>query len=82
MERTSEIRFGYADFIRLCRADNPESWEPGLVVKTDGLWVNTPQDEDQVTFEEARKNVLLFNVLRLEHFYPTCERPGIKKLDG
>ena len=38
----SEI--GYDDFIEICSVDDPRDWH-GMVVKTDGVWVEPPPDD-------------------------------------
>lgn len=42
-EMVPEILVGYADFLRLCRVDDPVDWAPGFQVATDGVWIEPPQ---------------------------------------
>ena len=43
---------GYADFIRVLNVLNPLAWVPGLEVRTDGVWVVPPRNDDGCTPEE------------------------------
>jgi hypothetical protein len=40
---------GYADFIRVLNVLNPLAWVPGLEVRTDGVWVVPPRNDDDCT---------------------------------
>lgn len=48
----SNIQVQYADFIRLCNVDDPESWAPGFRVAPDGVWVVPPPDNVDLLPEE------------------------------
>jgi hypothetical protein len=48
----SEILLGYDDFVRLFNVTDPRDFAPGLVVRTDGVYVIPPPDDVDLTPEE------------------------------
>jgi hypothetical protein len=46
------IKIGYSEFLRLCRVDDPDTWEQGFKIKPDGVWVVPPKEDDNVTAGE------------------------------
>lgn len=48
----TEIMLGYDDFVRLFNVVNPRDFAPGLVVRTDGVYVIPPPDDVDLTPEE------------------------------
>lgn len=38
----------YADFIRLCKVDNPASWAQGFRIAHDGVWIVLPPDDADI----------------------------------
>jgi hypothetical protein len=43
---------GYSDFVRLCRVDNPENWNPGVSIRSDGVYVVPLPSDANLTPEE------------------------------
>jgi hypothetical protein len=39
------VQVGYADFIKLCRIDDPENWKYCISVRQDGVYIVSPPDE-------------------------------------
>ena len=48
----TEIMLGYDDFVRLFNVTDPRDFAPGLVVRTDGVYVIPPPDDVDLTPEE------------------------------
>ena len=48
----TEIMLGYDDFVRLFSVTDPRNLAPGLVVRTDGVYVIPPSDDIDLTPEE------------------------------
>lgn len=48
----TEIMLSYDDFVRLFNVSNPRDFAPGLVVRTDGVYVIPPPDDVDLTPEE------------------------------
>lgn len=48
----TEIMLGYDDFVRLFNVTDPRDFAPGLVVRTDGVYVIPPPDDVYLTPEE------------------------------
>ena len=42
-------QIGYADFIKVLNVSNPLDWVPGLEVRTDGIWIVPPHNDDDCT---------------------------------
>ena len=36
------MKIGYSAFVKLCRVDDPEEWDPGLSIRSDGVYVKAP----------------------------------------
>ena len=47
----AHMEIGYSDFIRICRVENPADFA-GYAVKNDGIYVNAPPDNVDLTPEE------------------------------
>lgn len=48
----TEIMLGYDDFVRVFNVTDPRDFAPGLVVRTDGVYVIPPPDDVDLTPEE------------------------------
>lgn len=46
------MQITYADFVRLCRVDDPDTWAPWLRIEPEGIWARPAPKEVALTPEE------------------------------
>lgn len=64
----AQIKYGYADFIRLCNVNDDNNWEDGFKIKTDGVW-KVPLKKDADATKEERA---VLNYHHLNNFSKPC----------